>query len=258
MTGGFFLVDFDMILFLMFMGFIAAFIDAIVGGGGLIGLPALLWTGISPVMALGTNKVAAVMGALTRFVTFIRSGKVNFSIIKILFPLAFIGSLIGVVVVRQIPPDFLRPLVIVLLIGVTIYSLFKKDWGETSTYEGITKRRLYLSGLAAFLLGFYDGFFGPGVGSFLMFAFLFLGFDFIEAAGNARALNFASNVAAAGLFMYFDLVNYAYALPMGLAMIVGAYCGAKVALKKGASYVRPLFILMTTILIGKQLWTLWQ
>ncbi len=151
MTGGFFLVDFDMILFLMFMGFIAAFIDAIVGGGGLIGLPALLWTGISPVVALGTNKVAAVMGALTSFVTFIRSGKVNFSIIKILFPLAFIGSLCGVVVVRQIPPDFLRPLVIMLLIGVTIYSLLKKDWGEASTYDGITVRRLYLSGLIAFL-----------------------------------------------------------------------------------------------------------
>lgn len=248
--------DTSIIIFLMIMGFLGAFIDAVVGGGGLVTVPAILFTGMPPVMALGTNKVASVMGALTSFATFIRSGKVDFSLIKYLFPLAFIGSLCGVAVVRQIPSDFLRPLIILLLLAVMIYSLRRKDWGERSTYAGMTQRRLCLSGIVAFTLGFYDGFFGPGAGSFLLFAFLFIGFDFLGAAANARSLNFASNIAAALLFAYFDLVNYAYALPMGLAMICGAYCGAKLALSKGAAYVRPLFILVTTVLIGKQLWDL--
>lgn len=246
--------DAGMIVFLMVMGFLASFIDSVVGGGGMVSLPAILFTGISPVAALGTNKVAAVMGALTSFAAFVRSGKVDLSLIKILFPLSFIGSLCGVLVVRQIPPDFLRPMVIVLLLAVTAYSLRRKDWGEVSTYGGLTKKMLYMSCAAAFSLGFYDGFFGPGAGSFLLFAFLFIGFDFIGAAANSRALNFASNIAAALLFSYFDLVNYTYALPMGVAMILGAYCGTKMALTKGVGYVKPLFIAMTSVLIGKQLW----
>jgi uncharacterized protein len=256
MTGGFFLDDVSMIVFLMVMGFLASFVDSVVGGGGLISLPAILFTGMPPVLALGTNKIAAVMGALTSFAAFVRSGKVDMSLIKILFPLSFIGSLAGVMIVRQVPPDFLRPLVVVLLISVTIYSLKRKDWGTTSTYGGLTKKMLYMSGVAAFSLGIYDGFFGPGTGSFLLFAFLFIGFDFIGAAANARALNFASNVSAALLFSYFGLVNYHYALPMGFAMICGAYCGTKMAISKGAAYIKPLFITMTTILIGKQIWDL--
>ena len=243
-----------MILFLMVMGFMAAFVDSVVGGGGLISLPAMLFTGVSPVVALGTNKVASVMGAFTSFAAFIRSGKVNFDLIKILFPLSFIGSLTGVIVVRQIPPDFLRPLVVVMLIAVTIYSLVRKDWGETSTYHGMTKRMLYISSAVAFIFGFYDGFFGPGTGSFLLFAFLCVGFDFLGSAANARALNFASNIAAALLFSYFGVVNYVYAVPMGIAMIAGAWCGSKMALTKGVGYVKPLFIIMTTVLIGKQIW----
>ena len=246
--------DTGIILFLMAMGFCASFVDSVVGGGGLISLPAILFTGISPVVALGTNKFASVMGALTSFTAFIRSGKVDIGLIKILFPVSFIGSMAGVITVRQIPPDFLRPLVIVMLIAVTLYSICKKDWGNTSTYHGMTKKMLYLSITAAFVMGFYDGFFGPGAGSFLLFSFLFVGFDFPGAAANARALNFASNIGAMILFSYFGLVNYAYSIPMGLAMIAGAYCGTKMALTKGVGYVKPLFIVMTTVLIGKQLW----
>jgi len=143
-----------------------------------------------------------------------------------------------------------------MLIAVTIYSLFRKDWGEKSTYVGMTKKKMYFSAMIALLFGFYDGFFGPGTGSFLLFAFLCIGFDFICSAANARALNFASNLAAALLFMSLGLVNYTYAIPMGIAMILGAYFGTKMALSKGVAYVKPLFILMTAILIGKQLWDL--
>ena len=112
---------------------------------------------------------------------------------------------------------------------------------------------LLLSGCVAFSFGFYDGFFGPGTGSFLLFSFLLVGFDFLGAAANARALNFASNIAGVTVFGLFGLIDFSYALPMGLSMIVGAWCGARMALKKGTGYVRPLFIAMTTVLIGKQI-----
>lgn len=247
------LLDLNMLAFLVFFGFMAAFIDAVVGGGGLISIPALMWAGLPPVTVLGTNKCAAVMGAFTSFATFVRSGRVDMWLIKRLFPVALIGSGLGVLTVRLIPSDVLRPLVVVMLIVVLLYSVFKKNWGNENRYEGMSGRMLVLSGLVSFAFGFYDGFFGPGTGSFLLFAFLLVGFDFIGAAANARALNFASNISAALLFAYFGLVDFSYAIPMGLAMIVGAWCGARVALKKGTGYVRPLFIIMTTVLIGKQL-----
>jgi uncharacterized membrane protein YfcA len=120
----------------------------------------------------------------------------------------------------------------------------------------MTGKRVYLALAVIFLLGFYDGFFGPGTGSFMLFFFLCLGFDFLGAAANARVLNFASNLAAAGTFIYLGQVHYAYALPVGVAMSAGAYCGARMAIKKGAAYVRPLFVVMTSLLIGKQVWDL--
>ena len=114
------------------------------------------------------------MGAITSFATFIRSGKVDMQLIKKLFPISLIGSACGVIAVQMIPSDFLRPLIVVMLILVVIYSIFKKDWGSHSTYTGMTPRMLLLSMLAAFTFGFYDGFFVPGTGSFLLFSFLFL------------------------------------------------------------------------------------
>ena len=247
------LLDIHTLAFLIFFGFMAAFVDSVVGGGGLISVPALMWTGLPPVTVLGTNKVAAVMGALTSFVTFLRSGKVDGWLIRRLFPFSLVGSAIGVVAVRLVPSEILRPLVVVMLLFVLIYSIVKKEWGRDATYAGMSRRLLVLSVLTAFGFGFYDGFFGPGTGSFLLFAFLVIGFDFIGAAANARALNFASNIAAAILFSYLGEVNFSYAIPMGISMIVGAWCGARVALAKGVGYVRPLFIIMTAVLIGKQI-----
>ena len=247
------LLDPSQLLFLVFFGFMAAFIDSIVGGGGLISVPALMWTGLPPISVLATNKGAAIFSSITSFTTFLKSGKMDTWLIKRLFPLALLGSGAGVFTVRLIPPDILRPLVTIMLMLVLVYTLFKKDWGKESHYEGMSTRKLILAGIASFSLGFYDGFFGPGAGSFMLFSFLMIGFDFIGAAAGARALNFASNLSAFALFAYLGLIEYSYALPMGLAMIVGAYCGARLALTRGTGFVRPLFIIMTTVLIGKQL-----
>ena len=242
----------DLTLILMFfMGFIAAFIDSVVGGGGLISVPTLMWAGLPMLNVLGTNKFASTMGALAGFLTYLRSGTIDKKIMRIMFPLSFIGSVIGVFVVREIPPDFLRPLVVVMLIIIAIYSVAKKNWNSDKVSSS---HKNYLLGvILIFALGFYDGFFGPGTGSFMLFLYLMMGYGFLGAAANARAANFASNLAAVIIFTGFGLVNFSYALPMGCGMILGAFCGAKMAISKGAAYVRPLFIGMTIILIGKQL-----
>ena len=249
-------MDFEAMVFLAVFGFIGAFIDAAVGGGGLITIPALMWTGLSPVTVLGTNKVAASMGSVFSFLTFIRAGKMDVALMKKLCPLSLIGSFAGVLLVQHISSEFLRPLIIVMLVLVFFYTLLKKDWGKDARPQNITGKKMVLCLILAFTMGFYDGFFGPGTGSFILFAFIMIGFDFIFATGNAKAMNFASNIAAAILFTYFGSVNFTYAIPMGVFMIIGAIAGSKVAIAKGVSYIRPLFIIVTAVLIGKQLLTL--
>lgn len=249
-------MDFEAMVFLAVFGFIGAFIDAAVGGGGLITIPALMWTGLSPVTVLGTNKVAASMGSVFSFLTFIRAGKMDVALMKKLCPLSLIGSFAGVLLVQHISSEFLRPLIIIMLVLVFFYTLLKKDWGKDAIPQNITGKKMVLCLILAFTMGFYDGFFGPGTGSFILFAFIMIGFDFIFATGNAKAMNFASNIAAAILFTYFGSVNFTYAIPMGVFMIIGAIAGSKVAIAKGVSYIRPLFIIVTAILIGKQLLTL--
>ena len=247
-------ISLEMVCFLLGTGFVASFIDSVAGGGGLIALPAMLLSGLPLPIALGTNKLASTMSSLTSTLSFMHSGKVNYGLVVWLFPLAFLGAVIGAYAVQQIPSQFLKPLVVVLLIVVTIYTVLKKDWGEQSTYMGMDKKKGFFSALVALLLGFYDGFFGPGTGSFLIFAFLMVGFDFVVAAGNAKVLNFASNIAALITFMLLGAVNYRYGMIMGAGMIAGAIAGSQLAIRKGVAYVRPVFLLVTAVLIGKQVW----
>ncbi|WP_297966251.1 TSUP family transporter [uncultured Anaerovibrio sp.] len=249
-------MDLEIMGFLALFGFIGAFIDAAVGGGGLITIPALMWTGLPPVTVLGTNKVAASMGSVFSFLTFIRAGKMDIALMKRLCPLSLIGSFAGVLLVQHMSSEFLRPLIIIMLVLVFLYTLFKKDWGKESRPQTITGKKMLLCLIMAFALGFYDGFFGPGTGSFILFGFIMLGFDFIFATGNAKAMNFASNIAAAVLFSCFGSVDFTYAIPMGVFMILGAIAGSKVAITKGVSYIRPLFIIVTAVLIGKQIMTM--
>lgn len=241
------------LLFLVIAGFIAAFIDSVVGGGGLISIPALLFTGMSPSAALATNKFSSSMGSLTSTISFIRAGKVNFKFVIKFLPLTVGGSIIGAYVVHFVSPDILKPLILVILVVVAIYTIVKKDWGKETLYKGLTRNKLIMMLLLIFAIGFYDGFLGPGTGSFLLFAFLIIGFDFVQAAGNAKILNFGSNIAALVVFLSMGTVNFAYGIPMGIAMVAGALVGTNFAIKKGSSYVRVLFIGVTVLLIGKNI-----
>lgn len=243
----------QVILFLIISGFLAAFIDSVVGGGGGISIPALLFVGLPPSAAIGTNKLAATMGSFTSTIYFIRSKKVDFSLVGKLIPLTLLGAVLGAITVKFISPNILKPLILVLLVLVAVYIVVKKDWGAHSTYKGMPKGRMLLFVSIIFVLGFYDGFFGPGTGSFLIFAFLTVGFDFVHAAASGRVLNFASNIASLFAFFFLDVVRLEYGIIMGLAMIAGAYAGANFAVKKGVSYVRILFLVVTVLLISKNI-----
>ncbi|PAD21483.1 TSUP family transporter [Terribacillus saccharophilus] len=247
-------LELDTILLIILFGFLAAFIDSVVGGGGLITIPALLFAGLNPAAAVATNKLAGTLGSFTSTLMFYRSGNLELKSVMKFFPLSFIGSLLGAWTVHVIDPALFKPLMLVMLIAVAIYTIIKKDWGSVSTYERLTPKRLLIFAAVLTLIGFYDGFLGPGTGSFLMFAFLFIGFDFLRAAGSAKLLNFGSNVSALILFMILGQVHYAIGLIMGISGIFGSIVGSRFAIKRGSGYVRILFIVVTTVLIVKNVY----
>lgn len=236
------------------LGFIGAFVNAIVGGGGLITVPALLAVGLPPATAIGTNKLAAALGNLTSMLTFLRAGKVNVRVLAPIVPIVFIGSMCGAMVIHLLPSEILRPLIIILLVAVLIYSILKKDLGQVRAGQTISTRKKWFGCLLLIGLGFYDGFFGPGTGSFMIFVLLFMGFDFIQAAGSSKMLNLASNMAALIVFLFHGTVHFSYAIVLGLSMIAGAYVGSRLALNKGTGFIRLLFIVITATLVVKTIY----
>lgn len=244
-------------VFLIFAGFISAFVDSIAGGGGIISLPSFLITGLSPHFALGTNKFSSTASSLTSSLKYAQSDKVNFGLLKFLVPFTLIGAAFGANTVLSIDQRFLSIMVLVLVIGVGLYSLFSKQIGRENHFRGITKINLCLGIILAFGLGFYDGFFGPGTGSFLMFGLILIyGFDFVQASGNARVLNFASNIAALITFALHHQVNYMIGFPVMIAMIFGARLGTNMALNKGIKIVKPIFVAMSLAVAIKMLLSL--
>ena len=250
-----FIVSYDplVLLLLGIAGFVAAFMDASVGGGGLVSTPFLLGMGIPVPFALGTNKMASAMGSAMSVFSFWRAGKINALAWKSMF-FSFAGSALGAYVVYLLPQKLMKNIIVVLLVLVAIYTYRRKDWGDNSVLQKIDTGVLVKSILIASVLGFYDGFFGPGTGSFLIFSFLFLGLDFVTAAGNAKVLNFASGLGGLFSFAMSGTVIWSYGLLMGICMITGAFFGSRLAIKKGAAYVRPLYLIVTTLLIGKQVY----
>ena len=168
--------------------------------------------------------------------------------------MSMIGSVCGAYTVHLLPQDFMRNLVVVMLVLIAAYTYRHKEWGSFQSRTDFSFWALAGAFLMALCMGFYDGFFGPGTGTFLIFGFLFLGCDFVTAAGNGKALNTASNLAGLATFIFNGSVVWVYGIIMGLSMIAGAYFGTKMAIKHGAAYVRPLFLTVTTLLIGKQIY----
>ncbi len=242
------------VIFLCIAGFVAAAVDAIAGGGGLINLPAILAAGVPPHFALGTNKFSSSWGAITSAYTFIRSGKVHMPLMKYTVPCTLIGSVIGVLAALRINQGFLQIIILVLIFATAIYTTVKRDFGNEDKFNGLTRKNIIQGCVFAFSLGFYDGFFGPGTGSFLIFLFIKVyGFDFTTAAGNSKVLNFVSNITSLVMFALNGKIYYLIGLPIGLAMVLGARTGSKIAIKNGAKVIKPIFITIALVLALKLL-----
>lgn len=249
-------MDLLTILFLCAAGFLASAVDSIAGGGGIINLPALLAAGIPPHLALGTNKFASTFGAVTSAYTFTRSGRVHLPLLKYQIPCTFIGAVLGVQTVLQINQKHLSVLILVLILAIAVYTVLKKDFGSEDKFSGLHRQNLFFGTLFAFGLGFYDGFFGPGTGSFLIFLFIAVfGFDFTIAAGNSKMLNFVSNIASVLIFALNGKINYLIGIPIAVAMIIGARIGSKFAIRNGAKVIKPIFIAIALAITVKLLYS---
>lgn len=233
------------VIFLCLGGFLASFVDSIAGGGGLISMPVLLISGLPTHLALGTNKFASSCGSFTSAYRYYKSGKTTIELLKKLLPFTILGCILGVKCVLSISDEFLNLLVFIMIVAVTIYTYTKKDLGTEDKFKELTDKNIKLGMLMAFLLGFYDGFFGPGTGTFLTFALIKIyGFDFLHASANTKILNFTSNFIALILFMFSGQILYTVAIPFAISMIIGGYIGAKLAIKKGSTVIKPIFLVM--------------
>jgi uncharacterized protein len=234
------------------LGFLAAAVDAIAGGGGLISLPALLFVGVPPHFALGTNKFAATTASFSSSITFFRSGKVHSPLIKWQIPFTFLGAILGVWTVLKVSSAFLNKAVFIMILFVGIYTILHKNLGMADRFKGLTKLNTAIGCFFALAIGFYDGFFGPGTGSFLIFAFITVfGFDFVSASANSKMLNFTSNLASLILFAMNKKIMLLYGIPMALSMMIGSRVGTKLAIDRGASLVKPIFVTMSFLVAVK-------
>jgi len=234
--------------------FCAGFVDAVVGGGGLIQIPALFaaFPGASPATLFGTNKLASIVGTSSAAVQYARRVSIPW---RVALPGAFaalIGSWYGAKAVAYLPPTILRPLILVLLVLVAIYTFMRKDLGTVSTEPAHGGRSVAIALGIGGVIGFYDGFFGPGTGSFLIFLFIrLLGMDFLRASVTAKILNVATNLAAIAYFVNNVNLLWQVAAVMAVCNLSGAVTGSRAALKHGSGFVRKMFLCVVSILIAK-------
>ena len=241
-------------LFLLAASFFAGFVDSIAGGGGLIQLPALLIGLLKSETAevLGTNKLSAVFGTTTAAALYRKEIKPDPKVLIAMGVPAFLGSAGGAVLASKIPTSNMRPMVLVLLIVVAIYTWFKPDLGKFENLRHHSTRRVQIAALAGAVIGFYDGIFGPGTGSFLMLILVAsLGYAFITASAIAKVVNVATNVGAIVVFGIHGAVIWQIGIIMGTANITGAVVGSRLAIKGGSTLVRKVFLIVTIALIIK-------
>jgi uncharacterized membrane protein YfcA len=235
-------------------GFCAGLIDSIVGGGGLIQVP-LLFTALPkelPATIFGTNKLSSVFG--TTFAAWRYATRVHMPWRTILpaAVAAFIGSYTGAMAVTWLPGELLRPLILGLLIAAAIYTFWHKDFGSEHRPRHSGQREILFALLAGGTIGFYDGFFGPGTGSFLIFLFIrIFGFDFLHASAAAKVVNVATNLAALSYFVPHGYLLPALAISMAASNIAGSFVGTHLALRHGNRLVRRIFLFVASMLILK-------
>jgi uncharacterized membrane protein YfcA len=241
------------IFFLILAAFSAGLVDAIAGGGGLIQLPALL-IGLpqaSTVEVLGTNKVASIFGTSASALTYRRSVKTDARFLITMALPAFLGSVLGALSASLIPTQSMRPIVFLLLVAVAIYTWRKPDLGAIEALRHETKKRFLIAAAAGLVIGFYDGIFGPGTGSFLMLTLIYMGFAFLSASAIAKVVNVSTNLGAIVVFGFHGAILWQVALVLACANIAGGLLGARLAIRGGSTLIRKVFLIVTIALIIK-------
>jgi uncharacterized protein len=249
------------LVYLCGFAFLAGFIDAVAGGGGLVQVPALfvLMPGVPAATLLGTNKFASIWGTLFATWQYSRQVPMEWRATLPTCAAALLFGYVGARTVAHVPADFLRPLVLVLLVVVLAWTLWRKDLGALHAPKLTHTQQLWVGLATGAVLGFYDGFFGPGTGSFLIIAFVGLfGFSFLAASASAKAVNVITNGASIAYFATHGHVLYAVALPMALCNLLGSFVGTRLALKLGSRFVRAVFVIVVSALIARYAYDLWQ
>ncbi|QJX49338.1 TSUP family transporter [Hymenobacter taeanensis] len=244
---------------LCLFAFLAGFIDSIVGGGGLIQLPAMLilLKGVPVPTVLGTGKVSSLAGTAAAFRHYAGRVPIRWRAVGVAAGVAGVFSFLGARVVSLLPKEMLPPLVLGLLVCIAIYTFWRKDFGSIHAPRLSEQREPLYGALVGVIIGFYDGFFGPGTGSFLLFAFVGLfGYDFISSSAAAKLVNIATNLAALAYFAYTGQILWHVAIPMAISNILGSTLGAYLAVRHGTGFVRVLFLVVVSAFILKLSWQL--
>lgn len=233
-------------------GFFAGFVDAVAGGGGLISLPALLATGMPPQVALGTNKCIGIATASASSIRYTMSRMIDRSVLPVLALGVAAGGL-GALTASKTRPELLRPVILIGLVAVGIFLLIRRNFGLHPKPDA-PKHHGWLR-ILVIAIGFYDGFFGPGTGTFLMMSFVsVMGFSLLKASAHGRLVNLCTNFGALAVFLTIGHVEWRLALPAAAASFLGGTLGASWALKHGSKAVRPVFLIVTWGLIAKVAW----
>jgi uncharacterized membrane protein YfcA len=231
---------------------IAGYVDAIVGGGGVIVFPALLFFNLPVPIIVGTNKMVSTFGTAMASYTFWKHGKVTKEIARMAIPFTAAGALLGAYTVLHVPNTFLKPFAGLFLLILAIYFFFKPQIGTENNFQGMTKKIALTIVISVFMIGFYDGFFGPGTGMFLTFLFVrFIKLDFVRAAANTKILNLVSNSVSLVYFLWMGNISFKHGVPMALANILGGHLGARSAINAGSGLIRWIFIFMAILLALK-------
>lgn len=247
------LVTYEWLGVLFLVAMLAGFIDSIAGGGGMLTIPALLAMGLSPTQALATNKLQSVGGSFSASCYFLRHKMVDLKAQKEVIVLTLVGAMMGSILVQYTKADLLRQLLPLLTIAIGLYFLLLPPLGDTDRPKRLT------TGIFALLIGgsvgFYDGFFGPGAGSFYTLAYVsLLGFNLAKSTAHAKVLNFISNITALLFFVLGGKVIWSIGSVMFLGQIMGAYIGARLVLNKGQRLIRPMIVVVSLVMSIKLLY----
>lgn len=241
-------LEFYYYIFLFFIALMAGFVDSIVGGGGLISVPALLASGINPHLALATNKLQGIFGSFIAVLNYYKFINIKYVSLGIIF--SIIGAIIGTNAVLYIKNDNLKFIIFIILTLVFLYTILIKKFGKEKTKAKINIKLFHL--IFGLILGFYDGFIGAGAGSFWIFACVyFLGFDIKNASINTKIFNFSSNLASLIIFLYKYEVLWILGIIMAIGQIIGAYFGSKFAIKTNTNLIRKMFLFIVFLTILK-------